>query len=73
MSPAIMAALPAVVGFFGGHQSARTIHFVAMDLLVLFLVVHVWMVYAAGFRQRMGAMIIDYKEDAWVSESRDVQ
>jgi thiosulfate reductase cytochrome b subunit len=59
MSPAVMAVLPALVGFFGGHQSARTIHFVVMDFLVLFLMVHVAMVYFAGFRQRMGAMIID--------------
>jgi thiosulfate reductase cytochrome b subunit len=73
MSPAVMAAMPAVVGFFGGHQSARTIHFVVTDLLVLFLVVHVAMVYAAGFRQRVGAMIVEYKEEAWVSESRDAQ
>ncbi len=58
MSPAVMAVLPAMVGFFGGHQSARTIHFVVMDSLLLFLVVHVAMVYLAGFRERMGAMII---------------
>jgi thiosulfate reductase cytochrome b subunit len=59
MSPAVMAVLPALVGFFGGHQSARTIHFAVMDFLVLFLVVHVAMVCLAGFRKRVGAMIID--------------
>ena len=59
MSPAVMAVLPAMVALFGGHQSARTIHFVVMDFLILFLVVHVAMVCVAGFRQRVGAMVID--------------
>jgi DMSO/TMAO reductase YedYZ molybdopterin-dependent catalytic subunit/thiosulfate reductase cytochrome b subunit len=57
MSPAVAAALPAVVGIFGGHQSARTIHFFATALLVLFLIVHVAMVWLAGFRSRMRLMI----------------
>ena len=59
MSPAVMAVLPEMVGLFGGHQSARTLHFVVMDFLILFLVVHVAMVWLAGFRRRVGAMIID--------------
>jgi len=59
MSPAVMAVLPAMVGLFGGHQSARTIHFLVMDFLILFLMAHVAMVWLAGFRQRVGAMIID--------------
>jgi thiosulfate reductase cytochrome b subunit len=41
----------------GGQQSARTIHFFVTWLLVAFLVVHVLMVFHAGFRNRMKAMI----------------
>jgi thiosulfate reductase cytochrome b subunit len=41
----------------GGHESARTIHFFAADFLVLFLLVHIAMVWLAGFRSRVGAMI----------------
>jgi thiosulfate reductase cytochrome b subunit len=41
----------------GGRQSARTLHFLITGALVLFLVVHVAMVYIAGFRSRMRAMI----------------
>jgi thiosulfate reductase cytochrome b subunit len=57
MSPAVASAIPAVVTVLGGQQSARTIHFFVSIFLVLFLVVHVVMVYLAGFRNRVRAMI----------------
>jgi len=57
MSPAIASAIPAAVTVLGGQQSARTIHFFVSILLVLFLLVHVAMVYLAGFRKRVRAMI----------------
>jgi len=61
MSPAIGAALPFLVNSFGGHQSARTVHFAASGLLLLFLLIHVAMVYRAGFRARMRGMITGVK------------
>jgi thiosulfate reductase cytochrome b subunit len=57
MSPGVAAAVPAVVTLWGGQQSARTLHFFASGLLVLFLLVHVFMVCLAGFRNRVRAMI----------------
>ncbi len=57
MSPAFVSAVPAAVTAFGGQQSARTIHFFVSLSLLLFLLVHVAMVYRAGFRSRMRAMI----------------
>ncbi|MGH9647085.1 MAG: cytochrome b/b6 domain-containing protein [Bryobacteraceae bacterium] len=48
MSPAVTAAYPVLFHMFGGRQSARTIHFFAADLLVLFLLVHVTMTIRAG-------------------------
>ncbi len=57
MSPGFVSAFPTTVTVFGGQQSARTIHFFATVLLVLFVVVHVVMVYRAGFASRMRAMI----------------
>jgi thiosulfate reductase cytochrome b subunit len=57
LSPAFMSAFPWAVAILGGRQAARTIHFIVTILLVLFLVVHILMVYLAGFRERMGAMI----------------
>jgi len=55
MSPAITAAYPVLFTIFGGRQSARTIHFFAADLLVLFLLVHVIMaIRAAAVTSMMG-------------------
>jgi thiosulfate reductase cytochrome b subunit len=49
--------VPAVVNLLGGQQTARTLHFAAADLLVVFLLVHIAMVYAAGFKSHVQAMI----------------
>ncbi len=57
MSLAFVSAFPATVTLLGGQQSARTIHFIVTVLLVLFLLVHVVMLFLAGFRSRMRAMI----------------
>lgn len=57
MSPAFESVCPAAVSMLGGRQSARTIHFVVSTFLVLFVLVHVLMVFLAGFRHRVGAMI----------------
>jgi len=52
----VNAMIPFATGL-GGHQSARTIHFVVACVLVLFILVHVVMVMANGFRTRMRGMI----------------
>jgi thiosulfate reductase cytochrome b subunit len=57
MSPAFVSAIPAAVNVLGGQQSARTLHFFVTLALVLFLLVHVGMVWLAGFWSRMRAMI----------------
>jgi len=57
MSPAITSVFPALVSGLGGQQSARTIHFFAAGSLVLFLLVHITMVWRAGFRNQVQAMI----------------
>lgn len=57
MSPSFVSAIPSAVNTLGGQQSARTLHFILSVLLVLFLLVHVFMVILAGFRSRMRAMI----------------
>lgn len=46
MSPGVTTAFPELFSLFGGRQSARTIHFLAAMLLVLFLAVHLWQVVA---------------------------
>jgi len=57
MSPAFVSAFPATVNVLGGQQSARTLHFFVSLSLLLFLLVHVAMVWLAGFSSRMRAMI----------------
>jgi thiosulfate reductase cytochrome b subunit len=57
MSPAIASVFPAIVTVLGGHQSARTIHFLGTGLLVLFVLVHIMMVSLAGFSSRVRTMI----------------
>lgn len=58
MSPALTSVMPALVTLLGGQQSARTIHFAVANLLVLFLVGHVAMVWLTGFSTKMRAMIL---------------
>jgi len=41
----------------GGQQTARSLHFLVTIFLVLFLLIHVLMIFVAGFRNRMRAMI----------------
>jgi thiosulfate reductase cytochrome b subunit len=57
MSPAFVSAFPLTVSSLGGQQSARTLHFFVSLALLLFLLVHVLMVFLAGFKSRMRAMI----------------
>lgn len=57
MSPAFVSAVPAAVNLLGGQQSARTLHFFVSVALLIFVLVHVLMVFVAGFRSRMRAMI----------------
>ncbi len=57
MSPGIDAALPVLLDVFGGRQSARTLHFISANLIVLFIVVHVLEVFIAGVWNEMRSMI----------------
>jgi len=57
MSPGMDAAWPWLVDVFGGRQSARTIHFIVANLLVLFVIVHVVLVLVSGFWNNMRGML----------------
>jgi thiosulfate reductase cytochrome b subunit len=57
MSPAMDAAWPWLLDLFGGRQSARSIHFIAASLLVLFVLVHLAMVVLAGPFNEIRSMI----------------
>ena len=57
MSPAFVSAFPSTATLLGGRQSARTLHFLLTVSLVAFLLVHVAMVWFAGFGTRVMARI----------------
>jgi thiosulfate reductase cytochrome b subunit len=56
-APGYAAAMPVLLDLFGGRQSARTLHTIGTVLLVLFVVVHVLEIAAAGFINRVRSMI----------------
>ena len=49
--------LPGWVDLVGGRQSARTLHFLAASLLVLFVVIHVFEVIISGLWNNLRSMI----------------
>jgi thiosulfate reductase cytochrome b subunit len=57
MSPGFDAFAPWLLDLFGGRQSARTIHFITANLIVLFVLVHVVEVFIAGVFNEVGSMI----------------
>ena len=57
MSPTLNSLLPGWVDFFGGRQSARTIHFIVAWLVVAFVLVHVFEVMVSGFWNHLRSMI----------------
>ena len=56
LSPGMDAFAPALVWVFGGRQSARTIHWICANLIVLFVLVHVIEVFIAGVVNEIGSM-----------------
>ncbi|HLK23264.1 MAG TPA: cytochrome b/b6 domain-containing protein [Caulobacteraceae bacterium] len=57
MSPGMDSVAPWLLDLFGGRQSARTIHFVSANLIVLFVLVHVVEVFLAGVVNEVRSMI----------------
>jgi thiosulfate reductase cytochrome b subunit len=57
MSPGMNSLAPWMLDLFGGRQTARTIHFTVMVLLVTFFIIHIVMVLAAGPLNELRSMI----------------
>jgi thiosulfate reductase cytochrome b subunit len=57
MSPGMDAAFPFLLDIFGGRQSARTIHFITANAIVLFFIVHIVMVLISGVWNNLRSMI----------------
>lgn len=63
-SPGFTAAMPALLDLFGGRQTARTLHTIGTVALVLFVVVHVLEIAAAGFFVKVRSMIVPGRPSA---------
>jgi len=57
ISPGMNAAWPWLLDLFGGRQSARSLHFIAMAALAAFVVVHLVLVILAGPINEVRSMI----------------
>ena len=57
MSPMVNTVITGWVDWFGGRQSARTLHFIVAWLLVAFVFIHVFLVIVTGFWNNMRGMI----------------
>ena len=57
MSPGTNAAWPWLLDVFGGRASSRSLHWVAANLIILFIVVHLAMVVLAGPFNEIRSMI----------------
>ncbi len=57
MSPRMDSLLPGWIDVVGGRQSARTLHFAAATLLVLFVFIHVFEVIVTGLWNNLRSMI----------------
>jgi thiosulfate reductase cytochrome b subunit len=60
MSFGVTSVFPALATVVGGFQSVRTLHFVFVTLLVVFLAVHIAMLCLVGFASHVRAMITGY-------------
>lgn len=57
LSPALNAAFPFMLDIFGGRQSARAMHFIGANLIVVFAIVHVFMVLVSGVWNNLRSMV----------------
>ena len=62
MSNSAVSIFPWLIDFFGGRQTARTIHFICAMSLFLFILIHVFQVFVAGFVREMRSIITGYYE-----------
>lgn len=60
LSNSALSIFPFLIDLFGGHQSARTFHFIGAVVLFAFLLVHLWQLLAAGPVTEVRAMITGY-------------
>jgi thiosulfate reductase cytochrome b subunit len=73
MSFAVTSVLPFLVTVLGGHQSARTLHFVFASLLLIFFIVHMAMLCLVGFGAHVRAMISGHVPRGHIPRERSAE
>ena len=68
MSFGVTSVFPILATIVGGFQSVRTLHFVFVTLLGIFLIVHLAMLFLVGFKSHVRAMITGH-----IPQRRSVQ
>lgn len=58
MSPALAGRFPWLPRLLGGHQAARSLHFIGLVVFVAFTIVHVGLVVAHGFGPGMARIVL---------------
>lgn len=58
MAPALAARFPKLSRALGGHQAARSVHFLCLLAFIVFFLVHVSMVIAHGFGAGMARIVL---------------
>ncbi|MDA3921134.1 MAG: cytochrome b/b6 domain-containing protein [Salinisphaera sp.] len=74
LSPTMDAAWPWLLTLFGGHQSARTLHFIFAFSLVGFFIVHLLLVLLSGVFNNMRSMLTGgYRVNTSADNAHDSQ
>src|SRR5579872_119737 len=63
MSPAVAARFPWYIKIFHGRQSARSLHFLALCMFIVFFIGHVTIVALHGFRRELAMIVLGQTHD----------
>jgi methionine sulfoxide reductase catalytic subunit len=63
MSPAVAARFPWYIKIFHGRQGARSLHFLALCMFIVFFIGHVTIVALHGFRRELALIVLGQTHD----------
>ncbi|GAA3514304.1 hypothetical protein GCM10022262_42280 [Georgenia daeguensis] len=64
MSPAVRSRFPWYVKMWGGHQGARSLHFIGMALMSIFIVMHIGLVFLVHAEYNLPHMVFGVTDTA---------
>ena len=69
MAPAVRSRYPWYVKMWGGHQGARSIHFIGMVLMVIFIIMHVGLVFLVHPEYNLPHMVFGVTDTALYAQA----